>query len=311
MIEYNSTRPLRVITLFSGYDAQLLSLQRLKRDYPQFDYVCVGWAEVDKYACIAHDALFPEYKGLNLGDVCKIDWNNASDCDLITYSFPCTSISSAGQQKGLAEGSGTASSLLWECKRAIQTKHPKYLLMENVPALLQDKFRPYFMKWLDFLTKEGYESFTKILGAQDFGVPQHRDRVFCVSILDENARYYFPEPFPLKKRLKDVLEDEVDESYYLSDERVRGLIESTLKEKLAGRGFAFKPKTTDETANALTGSCVGRKTDNFLLRGAIRGRGKGDEAGRNTQQLEPNSPDVSNTITSVAKDCVIIENVKL
>jgi len=65
MIEYNKGNPLRVITLFSGYDAQLLSLQRLKRDYPQFDYVCVGWAEVDKYACTAHDALFPEYKGLN------------------------------------------------------------------------------------------------------------------------------------------------------------------------------------------------------------------------------------------------------
>lgn len=265
MTEYDSIRPLRVISLFSGYDAQLLSLRRLKRDYPQFDYVCVGWSEIDKYACTAHDALFPEDKGKNLGDVSRIDWDKAPDCDLLTYSFPCTSISSAGQQKGLAEGSGTASSLLWEVRKAIRAMHPRFLVMENVPSLLHDKFRPYLMEWLRFLEEEGYSNFTKVLGAQDFGVPQHRDRVFCVSVLGHDARYFFPRPFPLERKLRDVLEDDVDEGYYLSDERVQGLIKSTLKEKAAGRGFEFKPKTDADTANALTGLCAGRKTDNFLV----------------------------------------------
>jgi len=306
MIEYTKERPLRVFTAFSGYDSQCLALERLKRAYPDFGYTLVGWSEIDRYAVRAHNALFPEAVEKNYGDISKMDWAQVPDFDLFTMSSPCQDFSSAGLQRGGAEGSGTRSSLLWECRRAIIAKRPRFILFENVKALVSDKFIRYFNKWQAELASYGYTNFAQVLNSTDYGVPQNRERIFMVSILDENARYYFPEPFPLKKRLKDVLEDEVDESYYLSDERVRGLIESTLKEKLAGRGFAFKPKTTDETANALTGSCVGRKTDNFLLCGAIRGRGKGDEADKNTQQLEPNSTDVSNTITSVGKDNVLI-----
>jgi len=175
-----------------------------------------------------------------------------------------------------------------------------------VAAIVNRKFIKLFNRWQRTLEEMGYTNFTQLLNSMDYGVPQSRLRCFMVSILDENARYYFPEPFPLKKRLKDVLEDDVDESYYLSDERVRGLIESTLKEKLAGRGFEFKPKTKEDIANTLTGSCVGRKTDNFLVCGAIRGRGKDNGADKNTQQLEVNSPDMSNTLTSVQKDNVLI-----
>jgi len=309
MIEYNKTKPLRVFEAFAGYSSQRLALERLKKSYPEFDYISVGISEIDSYAIRANLALFPDT--VNYGDISKIKWEDVPDFDLFTYSSPCQDFSSAGKQAGGEKGSGTRSSLLWECERAIRIKRPRFLLFENVAAIVSQKFIKLFNRWQRTLEEMGYTNFTQLLNSKDYGVPQSRLRCFMVSILDENARYYFPEPFPLKKRLKDVLEDDVDESYYLSDERVRGLIESTLKEKLAGRGFEFKPKTTDETANALTGSCVGRKTDNFLLCGAIRGRGKGDEAERNTQQLEPNSPDVSNTITSVAKDCVIIENVKL
>lgn len=311
-IEYNKQNPLRVITLFSGYDSQCLALERLKRNFPDFNYRLVAWSEIDPAAIKAHDALFPDAADKNLGDVCKIDWDKAPDCDLLTYSFPCTSISSAGQQKGLAEGSGTASSLLWECRRAIQAKHPKFLLMENVPALLQEKFMPQFKKWLSFLTSEGYESFTKILGAQDFGVPQHRDRVFCVSIHEENARYYFPKPFPLTNRLKDVLEDEVDEGYYLSDERVQGLIKSTLKQHNKGNGFKFEPKTPEQVATTVQASGCNRKTDNFMLvQTNFDGRkyhAKDEAATINTYSGSGNSqdqfvvignkPDVANTVTS-------------
>jgi len=265
MIEYTTERPLRVFEAFAGYSSQRLALERLKRAYPEFDYISVGISEIDSYAIRANLALFPDT--VNYGDISKIDWAQVPDFDLFTMSSPCQDFSSAGLQKGGAEGSGTRSSLLWECRRAIIAKRPRFILFENVKALVSDKFIRYFNKWQGELASYGYTNFAQVLNSKDYGVPQNRERIFMVSILDENARYYFPEPFPLKKRLKDVLEDDVDESYYLSDERVRGLIESTLKEKLAGRGFEFKPKGGNDTANALIGSCVGRKTDNFLLIG--------------------------------------------
>ena len=126
---------LKVFTAFTGYDSQCMALDRMK-----INYELVGWSEIDKYAIMAHNAIYPQYKDRNFGDISKIDWENVPDFDLFTYSFPCTDISSAGQQKGLEEGSGTRSGLLWECKKAIELKRPKYLLMENVKALTQKSF---------------------------------------------------------------------------------------------------------------------------------------------------------------------------
>lgn len=156
----------------------------------------------------------------NYGDISKIDWSEVADFDLFTYSFPCTDISQAGRQEGFAEGSGTRSSLLWECKRAIVAKHPKYLLMENVRALMSGKFAPLLYVWQRWLEGQGYYNFTRLLNAKDYGVPQNRERVFMISIRydggDEPA-YYFPKPFVLDKRMKDILETNVNESYFLSD----------------------------------------------------------------------------------------------
>lgn len=212
--KYTKENPLRVFTAFSGYDSQCIALRNLG---VPFDLV--GWSEIDKYAIQAHDAIFPEYAGRNFGDIAKIQWGGVPNFQLFTYSFPCTDISNAGQQQGLAEGSGTRSSLLWECRKAIVAKHPKYLLMENVKNLVSDKFLPYFKAWLDFLTHEGYVNYAQVLNAKDYGVPQNRERIFVVSILG-NDWYNFPKPFPLEKRLIDILEPDVDEKYYISDEKV-------------------------------------------------------------------------------------------
>lgn len=224
----------RVFTAFSGYDSQCLALDRLKRDFPMdFDYELVGWSEIDRAAIVAHDALYPSAKDRNYGDISKIDWSKVPDFDLFTYSFPCTDISAAGRQAGLSRESGTRSGLLWECERAIRIKRPKWLLMENVKALVSDKFIGEFHKWLELLDGYGYNSFTQVLNAKDYGVPQNRERVFCVSIrIDDGEipKYYFPKAFELKIRLKDVLEQNVDEKYYLPDERVQGLFESTEKQ---------------------------------------------------------------------------------
>lgn len=215
----NTNNRLRVFTAFSGYDSQCMALER-----PGIMYELVGWSEIDKNAIILHDACFPQWAGRNYGDIAKIDWQQVPDFDLFTYSFPCTNISQAGTQKGLTEGSGTASSLLWECRKAIKAKRPRYLLMENVKALVSQKFIGCFLKWQAELASYGYDNHAQVLNAKDYGVPQNRERIFMVSILREGDRaqpFHFPPKQPLTKRLKDILEPHVDERYYLSEKMMR------------------------------------------------------------------------------------------
>lgn len=220
MVEYNKDRPLKVATAFSGYDSQKMALERLHNAFPDFCFELVAWSEIDENAIAAHNAIFPEDKSKNLGDISKIDWAKAPDFDLFTYSFPCQDISAAGKQSGFEEGTGTRSSLLWECKKTIEAKKPRYLMMENVKALASAKFLPFLRQWQSWLHSQGYENFTQILNASDYEVPQNRERVFMISILrtDNNPypSYYFPKKLKLEKRIKHILEQNVDESYYLS-----------------------------------------------------------------------------------------------
>lgn len=213
----------KVFTAFSGYDSQCMALDRLHRHNPDFKYELVGWAEIDKYAIQAHNTVYPQWADRNYGDIAKIDWAQVLDFDLFTYSSPCQDFSQAGKQAGGMEGSGTRSSLLWECRRAILAKKPKYLLMENVAALVSKKFIRLFNAWQLELESYGYRNFAKVLNAKDYGVPQNRERIFMVSVLDEQARYEFPDPMPLTIRLKDVLEKDVEERYYLHDSKDKRL----------------------------------------------------------------------------------------
>lgn len=225
------------------------------------DFEVVGISEINKYAIKAYMAVHGDTP--NYGDISKIDWSSVPDFDFLTYSFPCTDISTAGQQKGLAEGSGTRSSLLWECRKAIEAKRPKYLLMENVKNLVSKKFTPYLKEWLRFLEGQGYSNYTKVLNAKDFGVPQNRERVFMVSILGE-VSFHFPKPFTLEKRLRDVLEKDVDESSYLSEKVVNTLLARNEKNKAKGNGFKFAPKTGDVIASSITAHPNDRPCDNFI-----------------------------------------------
>lgn len=177
--------------------------------------------------------MFPQWKDRNLGDMTKIDWTKVPDFDFLFYSTPCQSISQAGLQHGFAEGSGTRSSIIWNVRDAVKVKHPKYLCLENVKAMVQRKFLPMFNLWQEELAKLGYVNFAQVLNAKDYGVPQNRERIFLVSIREDtlteftDGTFHFPNPFPLQKRLKDVLENEVDEKYYLSD---------TMLERFQGNG---------------------------------------------------------------------------
>ena len=222
---YTKENPLRVVTLCSGYDSQCMAIRNLG-----IPFDLIAWAEIEPYDIRAHDAVFPEYADRNLGDMTKIDWSKVEDFDLLTYSTPCTDFSNAGKQAGGEEGSGTRSSILWWTRYAIQHKMPKYLLMENVKALVSDKCRPLFLKWCDELTSYGYTNFMQVLNAKDYGVPQNRERIFVVSILGD-AWYTFPQPRELDMKLLAVREDKVDEKYYLDQEKVNRFIEDLDDEK--------------------------------------------------------------------------------
>ena len=236
--KFTGTNPLRVFTSFSGYDSQCLALRNIG---VPFDLV--GWSEIEPNAIKAHNALFPQYcpdcgqpirfpyEDRNYGDISKINWDDVPDFDLLTYSSPCQDFSNAGLQRGGDEGSGTRSSLLWEVKRAVLAKRPGFLLMENVKALVSEKFLPTFRLWLDWLTGQGYVNFVEVLNAKDYGVPQNRERVFVVSML-ENTWYHFPQRQELKVKLNDLLEEKVDEKYYLDQSKVDQFISGLPPEKL-------------------------------------------------------------------------------
>lgn len=140
----------------------------------------------------------------------------------------CQDFSVAGKGKGGDKGSGTRSSLLWECERIIRAVKPKYLLMENVKNLLSKKHCHNFNAWIKVLEDMGYTNYYKVLNAKDYGIPQNRERIFVVSICKDIDKkgYVFPNPVPLELRLRDVLEENVPEKYYLSADKVAKLLKS-------------------------------------------------------------------------------------
>ena len=276
-MEYTKENPLRVVTLCSGYDSQCLAFERLKRDFPDFDYTLVAWSEFDpesrtplerQPAVVAHNALFPQWADRNLGDMTKIDWEKVDDFDMLFYSTPCQSISAAGLQHGFAEGSGTRSSIIWNVRDAVKVKRPKYLCPENVKAMVSQKFIGMFNLWQGELERLGYVSFAKILNARDYGVPQNRERIFLWSVyadeldaLAGKVQYHFPKPFPLTRRLKDVLEENVEEKYYLSD-KMLDYFNRVDADKTHGHNFT--PKDGNDTAFAIRTAPGQRVDDNFI-----------------------------------------------
>ena len=229
---YTKENPLRVCTLCSGYDSQCYALDRIG-----IPYELVAWSEIDKYAIQAHNAVYPQWADRNVGDMTVVDWSKVPDFDFLTYSTPCQSVSNAGLQHGITEGSGTRSSIIWSTRNAIIEKKPKYLMMENVKALVSHKFIGEFRKWCLELESYGYTNYCKVLNSKDYGIPQNRERIFVISILGDHPIFHFPEPIPLEKRLKDVLEPEVDDKYVLSDQAIEGFMKHNENHEAKGTGF--------------------------------------------------------------------------
>lgn len=187
-------------------------------------------SEIDKYAIQSYEAMHG--KANNLGDIRKIE--ELPDADLWTYSFPCQDISVAGKGAGIKEG--TRSGLLFEVERLLRVASekgtlPKYLLLENVKNLVSKKFKADFDKWLDFLAELGYTNYWKVLNAKDYGIPQNRERVFCVSIRGEHKPFVFPKPKELTIRLRDMIDETVEERFYLKESTIRSILRSTFNSR--------------------------------------------------------------------------------
>lgn len=235
------TKPIRLIELFAGIGAQAKALENLGADFEHYRAV-----EFDKYAIASYNAIhgtdFPtmditETHAEDLGIVEKDKY-----CYIMTYSFPCTDLSLAGKRAGMSRDSGTRSGLLWEVERILKEcdELPDILLMENVPQVHGKKAFNDFLEWIHFLDGLNYTSVWTDMNAKDYGVAQNRNRCFMVSWLG-NYTYKFPEPIPLKKCLKDYLDEEVDDKYYLKDEAVEKLIKN-----LDAKGWERLEKAVDD-----------------------------------------------------------------
>lgn len=214
---------MRVLSLFSGIGAFEKALKNNGHEYE-----LVNYCEIDQYASRAYAQIHGVSESLNLKDVTKIDTAGLKDIDLITYGFPCQDISVAGRQRGFTDENGdrTRSGLFFEALRVIQGTKPRYTIAENVKALTSKKFKAEFNTVLASLDEVGYNNYYAVLNAKDYGIPQNRERVFIVSIRKDIdlKTFKFPDKIPLDLRLKDMLENNVDEKYYINSERAKSLI---------------------------------------------------------------------------------------
>ena len=323
----------RVLELFAGIGACSKAITRLGIEHEIVDAV-----EIDKYAIRSFNAIH----GTNFEPQDITQWDKDLDVDLIMHGSPCQDFSVAGLNKGGDKGSGTRSSLMYETLRIVEKLKPKYVIWENVKNLLSKKHRHNFDAYIEAMDKLGYHSQYQVLNAKDFGVPQNRERVFTVSIRNDlNVGFKFPNPIPLEHRLKDILENNVDERYYLSDEQVsriklssfnqaRGRIqESDVSQTLCARdykdpkcvrvGGLYDKDGSRHQAGSIydpNGVCAtlstmqGGNQEPIIV--ASRGRNPDNPSDRSAgqkleQRLEPNRQGITNTITSVQKDNYVAE----
>lgn len=284
---------IKLLSLFSGIGAPEKALKNLG-----IDYDLVGYSEIDKYASKAYAIIHDTPEAKNLGDITKIDTDNLpNDIDLITYGYPCQDISVAGKQRGFTDENGnrTRSGLFFEALRIIQDTRPKVAIAENVKALTGKKFATEFKIVLDSLNEAGYNNYWKVLNAKDYGIPQNRERVFIISIRKDldNGEFIFPEKQELNLRLKDILEKNVAENYYLRADQIQPIIlekEVSNAIRVGGRGSIDRHSWDLVTEPVIAAS-----------------RGRYTESGETAQKLEPNMDGVSNTLTTVQKDNLVIE----
>ena len=235
--EYKITKKIRLIEMFGGIGSQAMALRDLGADFEHYRLI-----EFDKYCVQSYNAIHhTNFEPTDIRDVHGKDLairERERYCYILTYSFPCTDLSVAGKMKGMSKadwkkGESTRSGLLWEVERILKElpkeELPDVLLMENVPMVHNDQNANDFMSWQDFLNSLGYFNFIKDLNAKDYGIPQNRDRCFMVSILsDDFISYEFPNTVKLNSVMRDFLETNVEEKYYIKNLKAQKLIKELI-----------------------------------------------------------------------------------
>lgn len=216
---------IKLLSLFTGIGAFEKALERLN-----IKYDLVGFSEIDKHAIKSYCAIHNATEDKNYGDISKINENELPDFDIMTWGFPCQDISIAGKLKGIKEGE-TRSGLYYEGYRILKTKKPKVSIIENVKNLTSKRFKNEFDSILKDLSDLGYNNYWQVLNAKDYGIPQNRERVFIISIRKDidNGKFIFPEKIQLQLKLKDLLEEVVDNKYYLTEKGIGRLIKRNNK----------------------------------------------------------------------------------
>ena len=234
-------KPIRLIELFGGIGSQAAALRNLGANFEHYRLV-----EFDEYAVKSYNAVHgTQFKPQDITKIHGDDLgiiNTKQFTYLLTYSFPCQDLSIAGSMRGFNKGSGTRSGLLWEVERLLTEldELPQVLVMENVTQIHSEgENMNNFQLWIDFLNGLGYSSYWQDMNAKNYGMPQNRNRTIMVSLLGE-YQYRFPEPVELTKDVRDYLEDEVDEKYYIKNEKAEILLD-----KLEEKGIILTDRQTD------------------------------------------------------------------
>lgn len=310
---------LKILSLFSGIGAFEKAFKRLG-----VDFELVNYCEIDKYASKSYVAIHGVSEALNLGDVTKVDTAALpKDIDFITYGFPCQDISLAGKQKGLfnEDGTKTRSGLFFEALRIIEETQPKVAIAENVKNLTGKKFAEQFKTVLESLEEAGYNNYWQVLNAKDYGIPQNRERVFIVSVRKDidKGLFKFPKVVKLQLRLKDMLEDAVEEKYFFNgkmqidktDEPSRPELIQVGTLDIKGHDIVKRIYSPNGISPTLTNMQGGNRQPKIIVKNravaaAMRGRYNTD--GQVEQKIEISDRELANAITTVQKDSLIYSN---
>jgi DNA (cytosine-5)-methyltransferase 1 len=340
-------KPIRLIELFAGIGSQAKALERLGANFEHYR-VC----EFDKYAIKSYNAIHgtnfvtSDITEITAADLGIVDTDKF--CYMMTYSFPCQDLSVAGKGNGMAKGSGTRSGLLWEVERLLNEccEPPQILLMENVTQVHGKKNKEHFEEWIAFLESKGYSNYWTDLNSKNFGIPQNRNRTFMVSVLGDYT-YEFPQEFSLELKLKDMLENYVDEKFYIKNfESITAVNKeySMINGGSIGKMHDVSRRVYSENGISPTiHTCGGGNTEPKVIAGigekksnggtqwyqqdriydgnlaisvttafnpyyAVAMRGRYNEQGKIKQKIETSDREIYNAITTVQKDSLVSSN---
>ncbi len=316
-------------------------------------YELINYCEFDKYATKAYSLIHNEPESKNLGDITLVNEKEIADFNMMVGGSPCQDFSIAGNQEGVAwlcndcgykynpleahysardkcpncssiNIEKTRSSLLVEWLRVLREKKPNLAIYENVKNIVSKKFRPTFDLFENELREYGYNTYWKVLNAKDYGIPQNRERVYLIIIKKEldNGKFKFPKGFDNGIRLKDVLEKEVDEKYYISQEKTDKLIEQLKNKEISntvrssGRGSVGRHSWDMVCVEDFYAKRNIREYEEYspTLRADRQGLKVVQSCSTRTrnyisqpEQLEIRNDELSNSITTAQKDSMAFE----